>query len=132
MFTAAMTSFAQTTPDIKTKEDYLKKSRHQKTAAWIMLGGGALLAVAGFGAGVAEGVNYALGDRDPNTGAGSVLATVGSLSMLGSIPLFISASHNKHKAANLTFDMQKVPLPFQNSAFLVKRQPSVKLTISFK
>ncbi|TMI86735.1 MAG: hypothetical protein E6H06_20540, partial [Bacteroidetes bacterium] len=25
------------------KQDYLQKSKHQKTAAWIMLGGGAIL-----------------------------------------------------------------------------------------
>jgi hypothetical protein len=29
-------------------EDYMLKSKHQKTAAWVLLGGGAALLIAGF------------------------------------------------------------------------------------
>lgn len=55
----AVSSIAQQTttetPGVKT--DYLKKSKNQKTAAWILLGGGAGLASAGFAVGMNEAVD---------------------------------------------------------------------------
>lgn len=41
IFFTASCAFAQ------TKNSYLLKSKHQKTAAWIMLGGGTALVIAG-------------------------------------------------------------------------------------
>ena len=121
----AVASFSQSV----SHDDYLAKSRHQKTAAWILLGGGVGLTALGIGISQANTVDYALGNSSNHNTAGSVLAVAGVASLLGSIPLFISASHNKHKAAAVTFNMQKIPLlsivQYQVAAF----QPVVTLKI---
>src|SRR4051794_2052943 len=105
----SVTSYSQSlSTDVKTSDYYLTKSRHQKTAAWIMLGGGVVLTGLGFAAEQAEIADYALGDSNSGN-AGSVLAVVGIGSALGSIPFFISAAHNRQKAAEVTFNMQRTP-----------------------
>src|SRR3954462_6888081 len=107
---SAIFSFSQTvSSDVKTKDYYLTRSRHQKTAAWIMLGSGVALTGIGFAVAQAETMDYAFGDSNSGN-AGGVLAVVGIASSLGSIPFFISASHNKHKAADVAFNMQKIPM----------------------
>ena len=131
LISIAISSFSQTLPsNVKTKEYYLDKSRHQRTISWIMLGGGVALTAIGIGVAQAETVDYALGSsKSGNTG--SVLAVVGVASALGSIPLFIGAAHNKHKAAALAFNMQKVPMLYtanNRTTF----QPALTLKVSFK
>jgi hypothetical protein len=106
----AIFSFSQTVPDdVKTKDYYLNRSRHQKTAAWIMLGSGVALTGVGLAVAAGETVDYAFGNSN-SSNAGGVLAVVGIASALGSIPFFISASHNRRKAAGITFNMQKIPM----------------------
>jgi hypothetical protein len=84
-------SFCQKTydtiPDIKT--EYIVKSKNQKTAAWILLGGGAALIGTGFLIG--DGKNSTFDDA----ATGALLAGIGTLSMIGSIPLFIASGKNK-------------------------------------
>ena len=127
----AFSSFSQTLPsNVKTKEYYLNRSRHQRTISWIMLGGGVALTAIGIGVAQVEAVNYILGSSKSGN-IGSILAVVGVASALGSIPLFISAAHNRHKAAILTFNMQKVPiLCIANNR--TKFQPALTLKVSFK
>src|SRR5947209_12728327 len=99
LFITALHSFSQSlTPAAKTSDYYLTKSRHQKTAAWIMLGGGVGLTALGIAVSEANTIDYALGNSSNHNTAGNVLAIVGVASTLGSIPMFISASHNRHKA----------------------------------
>ena len=129
LFITALHSFSQSSvPAAKTSDYYLTKSRHQKTLAWVMLGGGVGLTALGIAVSEANAVGYALGGSSNNT-AGTVLAVVGVVSTLGSIPMFISASHNKHRA-NLSFNMQKVPMvPYvanQTAVF----QPALSLKIA--
>ncbi len=102
--------FSQAVPsNVKSKGYYLNKSHHQKRISWIMLGGGAAFTAIGIGLAQAQSLDYALGNsKSGNTS--NVLAVVGVASMLGSIPLFISAAHNKRKAAALAFNIQKVPI----------------------
>lgn len=131
MFAAAVTtSFAQATPDVKTKEDYLRKSRHQKTAAWILLGGGALLTGIGIAAGTSSILDYAQGNDDANNTAANVVGYTGIAAMLGSIPLFIVAGSNKRKAVRLSFDMQRVQMPYVSSRTRMVRQPAVTFTVA--
>ncbi len=76
----------QTSPEKVVTSDYLlKKSKRQSTAASILLAGGAALVGTSFSAESA-----------------GVIAIVGTLSALGSIPLFIASSKNKRKARNMT------------------------------
>ncbi len=106
LIATATASFAQAIPPAQSSNYYLTKSRHQKTAAWIMLGGGVALIGLGFAITAAPTLPN---PNDKNTTA-NVLAVVGLASSLGSIPMFISAAHNKHKAAEMTLNMQKIPM----------------------
>ena len=44
-----------------TKQDYLKKSKNQKTAAWIVLGGGIVLTSAGMAIGLNNATDVHIG-----------------------------------------------------------------------
>ena len=129
-------SFCQSTPNNApaVKTDYLQKSKKQKTAAWILLGGGALLSSIG---GVVIGnevVNDIGGIFDPtvkpSSNTGSVLFIAGGVSMLGSIPLFLSSAKNKRKymSASAGIKMEKFPLIRQTS-FVQNSYPAVSLKI---
>jgi hypothetical protein len=107
--TISISSFAQTSP-IESKPHYdqseinrlLKKSRNQKITAWSMLGGGTLLLV--IGVLVSPESEYYEYDQWGNiieetpAPASSYLAGAGLLSMVGSIPFFISSGIKKKKA----------------------------------
>ena len=93
----------------QTKDDYLTKSKHQKTAAWIMLGGGFGLGIAGGIIGLNGTVDLLSGQFDKagnNIGAGGILIIASGAAMLGSIPLFIAAGKNKRKGMSLSFTNQ--------------------------
>lgn len=80
-------SFSQQTNPSQplTREEYLKKSKSQKTGAWIFLGvGAAMFAIAA-----------------PGNVSFDVLGTivvVGTIATIVSIPLFIASARNKRKA----------------------------------
>ena len=131
-------SFSQSTPGnaptIKT--DYLKKSHSQKTAAWILLGGGFALSTAGIAVGVNEVSNelYNIFDPTPEktSNVGGVLFFTGCASMLGSIPFFISSGKNKRKAvsASARLKMEKAPM-IQQKSLVQNSYPAISLKISF-
>lgn len=80
--------------------DYLTKSRNQKMAAWILLGGG----VVGVGIGSVIEFNNApknlvsiITDQTYNS-SGIAVAFIGGGMAVASIPLFIASSRNKKKA----------------------------------
>lgn len=112
------TSFCQKTNDsvpvIKT--DYLTKSKNQKTAGWVLLGGGTALI----------GIGFLVGDSKESTfddaATGAFLAGVGLLSAIGSIPLFIASGKNKRKALNMSanFKMENATNSYPAVAFKIK------------
>jgi len=117
--------------------DYLKKSKNQKTAAWILLGGGTTLTIIGgvlafhdFGEELGNIFNPNPQPAHNNGPAASILLVTGAVSMLGSIPLFISASKNKHKALSMTFKNDFVP-ELKNSTITKVPVPGVSLLVSF-
>lgn len=89
------TSFCQQTNPAPTfsKQDYLKKSKRQKTTAWILVGGGPILFITGV-------IAYQHGN------AGLFLMGAGLLAEVGSIPFFISAGINKRKANKVTLSFK--------------------------
>ncbi len=102
--------------------DYLKKSRHQKTAAWLLLGGGLLSASVGS---VETNPDYGGTDNSNRT-----VFLVAGLAAIGvSIPLFIASAHNKHKAASLSLKTQPAPLIHKGS-LVYQAIPS--LTLKFR
>jgi len=95
----------QLTPEKQspTREDYLKKSKNQKIAGWIMLGGGVALVATAFILPEGESEGYQICatiicETHKNDGVRAGLAVVGTLSMLGSIPLFVVSGKNKKRA----------------------------------
>ena len=114
----------------QTKDTWLLKSKHQKTAAWIMLGGGTTLFIVG-GVVAAHGLFDLVSDpgkADNNVGVGGVLAITGGAAMLGSIPLFIASSKNKHRAMKLTFTNQPVPALVRN---ITGNKPVTSISLQF-
>ena len=122
LFTATtLCSFSQVN-STEAKTDYLKKSKHQKTAGWILLCGGALSASLG-----SVRVNSNYGGTD-NSNSHAFLI-VGLAAIGASIPLFIASSHNKHEAAALSLENEGAP-QIRGSSLVYHSIPS--LTLKFK
>ncbi len=102
----------------QTKDDYLLKNKHQKTAAWIMLGGGTTFVAVGGIIGIRGFSNLLSGEVDKagnNIGLAGLLDITGGAAMLGSVPLFIASSKNKRKAMSITFSNQPLPALVKNT-----------------
>ena len=122
------TSFCQKTNDSVpvVKTDYLAKSKNQKNAAWVLLGGGAALIGAGFLIGDSKNSTF----DDAATGA--VLGGIGVLSAIGSIPLFIASGKNKRKAmtSSVFIKMESLACP-QRQSFVQKSYPVFSVSVNF-
>ena len=118
---------------VKNSEYYLTKSKKQKTAAWLLLGGGTLSTTIGIAVGVAESTDAVLtafsGEEVNEFSTGAVLMVVGLAAMAGSIPLFIASGKNKRKAASISLTYQRVR-QLHNSGFVSKSFPSLTLTFN--
>lgn len=107
-----------------TKQDYLHKSKKQKTTAWVLLGGGVTVGLIGL-----TKINLAGSDGDINNGPGTALFVTGTVAALSSIPFFSASKRNKRKAMNMSFKNQMVP-KLQNSGFVYRSVPSLNLKFS--
>ena len=121
--------------------DYLKKSKSQKTAAWVLLGGGFALTTTSILIATpkaAEDLTYGFGGflsgepapQNDYTAEGILLVT-GTAAMLGSIPLFIASGKNKKKALNMSANikMEKATIIEQQS-FVQSSYPVIVLKIN--
>ena len=121
-------SFCQKTNDTipAVKTDYLLKSKNQKTAAWVLLGGGTALIGIGFLIGDSKNATF------DDAGTGVVLGGIGFLSAVGSIPLFIASAKNKRKAMKATtfIKMETIPLN-QAQSFIQNSYPAFSVNIAF-
>lgn len=107
-----------------TKEDYVKKSKAQKTGAWVTLGAGIGMVAGGLA------INIGSDWIPENENKGLWLSYVGGVATLASIPLFISSHKNKKRAASLTVNHQSILLPKQGG-WCFNRQPVVSLKIGW-
>ena len=115
-------SFSQSTQDNTTaiQNDYLKKSKNQKTAAWILVGVGSLSTLLG-----TIQVNPDYGGNNNST-----FLLVGGLVTLGaSVPLFIASARNRKKAMSLTFKNETTQ-QIQNSGIVNQNIPSLNLKLN--
>jgi hypothetical protein len=120
----ATQSFAQRLPesnrtDQNISNPYLQRSRYQKTAAWLMLGGGTALAVFGIQKAVNAPVIIPNGTgKEGETGA--ILFFAGAGTVLGSIPLFIASGRNKRKGLSMSVNREQsfVPDPARRNSFV--------------
>ena len=93
-----------------TKEDYLRKSKNQKTAAWVLLGTGTLSVLV---ASIEVNPDYGESTNRP-------FLAIGGLVVIGaSVPNFIASARNRKKAAAISFSNQFVPQ--MNNGYMVKR-----------
>jgi hypothetical protein len=119
---------SQTVPNAEfTKEQYLEKSKKQKTTGWIFLSAGiaiTTIGVIGFGADDNSDFN------DSSTNTYTALILTGPLTALGSIPFFISSGSNARKATTLSLNYQPILIPNQGS-LVQSSQPSLSVTITF-
>jgi len=108
-----------------TRQDYLKKSKNQKTTAWILLGGGAAVAV---GAAILD----VSSDWSKSETPYIVALFTGGAAMLGSIPLFIASGRNKRKAMNAStyFEIQRNPV-LTNTGLTLHSLPTLSLKLNF-
>lgn len=129
------TVVAQSTDQpVLSKADYLKKSKNQSTAAWILVGGGAAMVSIGSIIGLTDATeaigSIFTGETDEPSDAGPILFYTGAAAMLGSIPLFIASSRNKRKANSMSafFKMENRPL-LHRSSFTKASYPALTFKI---
>ena len=113
-------TFSQQTSSspVLTKQDYLKKSKHQKITAFCLAGGGIVVWLAG--------ASKYMNQNDNIDGGGEVAMAIGSIAAVASIPMFIIASKNKRKAASLSFKNEP-SFQVQKSSFVYRAIPSINL-----
>ena len=123
LFTATA-SFAQQTepaPQLSPTKNYLKKSKTQKTFAWVLLGSGIVaLGYSAVHVAVATTDAYyfvavtslATGQPPPGKQSLGVPIAIGVASVIGSIPLFSAAARNKKKARNASAYLKMEHFPY--------------------
>lgn len=135
LFVLSVNSFGQqSNRDIaKTKQDYLQKSKDQKTLAWILLSTGAVSSATGLIIGNNNfyeelGSVITTGQDDKDYKAGEFLFYTGLVLIGGSIPFFIAAGKNRKKAMNMSFRFQPSPYP-PVSGLAKKKIPALTLQV---
>jgi hypothetical protein len=108
-----------------TQKDYLQKSKRQKTTAWVLLGGGFVVAVG-------SAILDVSSDWSKSETPYLVAISTGGASMLGSIPLFIASGRNKRKAMNAStyFEIRQNPIP-TNTGLTLQTTPTLSLKLNF-
>jgi hypothetical protein len=109
------TTFSQQTdpPPSLTKQDYLKKSKSQNTAGWILAGAGTSLVVVAFATTNLSDIGDAINGDNSGLNTGTALFVTGGIVAISSIPLFIIAAKNKRKAMSLSLKNEPVSAPFR-------------------
>lgn len=105
-----------------TKQDYLQKSKNQKTAAWIFMGGGIGLTILGTTDGNAD-------DGKSDASGRAVLIVTGLAAIGVGTTLFILATNNKNKAAALSFRMEKTP-QIQQGNLVYRSYPALSFRLN--
>ena len=111
-----------------TKQEYLKKSKSQKTVGRILLGGGGILIGAGLLTNLSNGLGNLFVEESQKNSSGDIFTVLGVISIAGSIPLLISAGKNKRKALSLSVKNQPSQV-LQNNRLYTKMTPSLTLKI---
>jgi len=108
----------QKTPDMpKMQTDYMKKSKNQKKAAWILLGSGGTIFISGI-----------IFQQKDSEGIEASVSLIGTVVMISSIPFFIASSKNKKKAMSISFKNESAP-QLMKTNFVYKPVPSLTFKI---
>ena len=109
-----------TIPEI-TKAEYLKKSKKQKTTAWVLLGAGSLsllLASIEVNPDYGESTNRAF------------LAIGGLVMIVASVPTFTASARNKKRGMSMSFKNDTVPR-LRHNTLSYSSIPSISLKLGF-
>ncbi len=127
----------QTTTEQKnSREFYLKKSKNQKTAAWILAAGGTLTAIISMTSFTVENLFGPIIDPgfggEENVKRGETTFYIGCIAALSSIPLFIASSKNKKKANSMSayFKIETQSL-LQQGAIVKTPYPAISFKLHF-
>ena len=120
---------------LMTKADYLKKSKNQSTAAWVLAGGGVVMVTAGAIIGLNDATeaigSIFTGETEETSDAGPILFFTGAAAMVGSIPLFIASSRNKRKANDMSAFFKMENRPFVQKGSLINASfPAIGMKIN--
>lgn len=122
---------SQEIEDPLTAEDYYKQSENRNRAGWFLLGGGAVLGFTGviipMGKQIDEDCWFIC--KRENEDLKLALFLTGGLSMVGSIPVFISSGTSYRKGLRLEMKSKRTELPFRMRNVPVYH-PAVQLTIT--
>lgn len=112
-----------------TQQDYLQKSKNQKTAAWILTGGGTAMAIGGLVLLTSQTSYF------PSEEVGAVLLAAGGAAIATGIILFSASNRNKKKADEklLTFNLKLERTDFIQHAITGKKNyPALAFNIRLK
>lgn len=118
-----------------SKDYYLKKSKSNKTAAWVMIAAGTVLVGTGIGVGFNEVsdqfANLFTAEEEKSSNTGTILFFTGLATTAASIPLFIASGKNRKKASavSASIKMEKSMLVRQQS-FVTARYPALSLRLN--
>jgi len=130
LLSIAITTFSQADtviPNRSIKTDYLKKSKNQKTIAWVLLGSGTTMMVTGLIiARNAPDDPFTPGGKDFNNGV--ALFVIGGLVNLASILFFIAGARNKRKALSISLKNDLVP-KMQQGILVHATTPTLSLVL---
>jgi len=108
--------YAQQTAPMK--EELLLRSKHQKTAGFVLLGAGVLLfAIAAPG--------------EVSFDEAAVLAVGGGAAILGSIPLFLASGRNKRKARQMKTSFRLDRFPYLQPGGWWSCAPALAVRLAF-
>ena len=96
LFNTAASFSQQTQSQPLTRDDYLKKSKGQKTGAWLLAAGGGAIIIGSLISTAGVYIN------EPRPAFPKVPVAIGAACVVGSVPLFIAASKNKKRAQAAT------------------------------
>ncbi len=114
-------SFCQVNRTHLTKEDFMKRSKHQKTAAFLLLPVGVLSTAVGM-------IRFKNDDGSYGNSRNTVFLVTGLAAIGGSITLFIASSRNKKRGMSLSFKNETAPR-LEKSSFITRSIPSLSLRI---
>ena len=112
-----------------TKTDYLKKSKTQKTIAWVLAGTGVTSVIISIATLDGTEIYSSIGGNNKPLNRFGTLFFGGSVVALSSIPFFIVSSKNKKKAMSLAIKNEPASQLYKKGIEL-KPVPSLALKIS--
>ncbi len=113
LFGAAFQALSQTKSPTTNPVEILEKSNNQYITGWILLGTGTASWITSRAITPRYDNNYG----STNQTVISILGWVGALSLISSIPVFLSSGQNARMAARLSLENQAIhqPIPYQVS-----------------